>query len=122
MRMMTGTLHADFFRRLNHAVGQTVTAKDAAEDIDEDRFDIGIALKNTEAVFDLLGTGAAAHVEEVDGVAAGVLDTVHGGHGQAGAVDHVADVPAFAQMDIVQGMASEPLLPWDLLRPDRGIR
>jgi hypothetical protein len=36
--------------------------------------------------------GAAAHVEEVGGLAAVVLDGVHGGHGEAGAVDEAADV------------------------------
>ena len=35
---------------------------------------------------------ATADVEEVGGLAAGALDQVHGGHGQAGAVDHAADV------------------------------
>ena len=46
------------------------------------------------------GRGAAADVEEVRGRAAGVLDHVHGGHGEAGAVDDAADLAV--EPDIVE--------------------
>ena len=47
---------------------------------------------DVQRVDDLLGVRAAADVQEVGGLAAVVLDQVHGGHGQAGAVDQAADV------------------------------
>ena len=40
---------------------------------------------------DLVGASPTADVQEVGRLAAGPLDEVHGGHGQAGAVDHAAD-------------------------------
>ena len=45
-----------------------------------------------EGFGDPLDGGSAPDVEEVGGVAAVVLDDVHGGHGEAGAVDQAADV------------------------------
>ena len=47
----------------------------------------------------LLG-GAAADVEEVGGLHAVELDDVHGGHGEAGAVDHAADLAV--ELDVVE--------------------
>ena len=40
---------------------------------------------------DLVGARTTADVQEVGRLAAGTLDEVHGGHRQAGAVDHAAD-------------------------------
>src|SRR5207247_7041745 len=52
---------------------------------------------------DAIGARAATDVQEVGGLTAGVLDHVHGGHGESGAVDDAADVP-------VQRHVVEPVL------------
>ena len=46
--------------------------------------------------------GAAADVEEVGRLAAVELDDVHGRHGEAGAVDHAADVAV--ELDVVEAV------------------
>ena len=56
----------------------------------------------------LLG-GAAADVEEVGGLAAVELDDVHRRHGQAGAVDHAADVAV--ELDVVEVVLRWPRSP-----------
>ena len=60
MRMMTRNLHTDLLGGLDHTIGQAVAPEDAAEDIDEDGLDIGIALEDAEAVFNLFSAGSAA--------------------------------------------------------------
>ena len=47
----------------------------------------------------LLGC-AAAYIKEVGGTAAGVLNDVHGRHGQAGAVHHAGD--GAIELDVVE--------------------
>src|SRR5208337_1513604 len=95
-----GYLHLDLFYCLHHPVGQDVATQDAAEDIDEHPLDAGVPQDDAEAVADHLGGGAAAHVQEVSGFGAGGLDQVHGGHGQASAIHHGADIAAEA--DVVE--------------------
>jgi len=56
------------------------------------RLDLGVLQHDLEGFGHLLGGGAAAHVEEVGGLAAKQLDGVHRRHRQAGAVDQAADV------------------------------
>ena len=53
-------------------------------------------------MLNLLLVGAAAHVQEVGRRATRVLNDVHGGHRQAGAVDHAGDVAV--ELDVVQGV------------------
>src|SRR5581483_3784185 len=77
-------------------------AQDAAKDVDEHGAYVLVAEQDAERVFYLLGVGAAAHVEEVGGASAGVLDDVHGGHRQAGAVYHAAHVAV--ELDVVQAV------------------
>ena len=50
----------------------------------------------------LLGVGAAADVQKIRRHAARILDDVHGGHRQAGAVHHAADVAV--ELDVVQAV------------------
>ena len=95
-----GQLQLQFRGGGDDAGGQHIAAQDAAENIDEDGFHFGIADQNAESVFDLLGGSAAADVEEIGRRAAGELDDVHGGHGQARAVDHAADVAV--ELDVVE--------------------
>src|SRR5207302_990060 len=77
---------------LNHAIGQHIDAQDAAKNVDQQRFYIFVTEQDFEGMANLLGVGSAADIEEVGRRAAGVLDDVHGGHGQACAVDHAGDV------------------------------
>src|SRR2546421_475086 len=82
--------------------GENVAAQDAAKNIDEDGFDFRIAHQNAESVLDLFGGSAAANIEEIRGRAARVFDDVHGGHGEAGAVDHAGH--AAIELDVVEAV------------------
>ena len=77
--------------RLDEAAGDLVAARDAAEDVDQDRPHRGVGEDEAHRRRDLVRAGAATDVQEVGGLAAGPLDEVHRGHRQAGAVDHAAD-------------------------------
>lgn len=48
----------------------------------------------------LLPRGRSADVEEIGGLSAGEVDNVHGGHGEAGAVDEARNVAVKA--DVIQ--------------------
>ncbi len=61
-------LEADFLDRGDHAFGDDVAAHDAAEDVDQDAFDIRVGGDDLERRRDLLLGGAAADVEEVGGL------------------------------------------------------
>ena len=84
----------------NDAGCQAVDAQNAAEDVDEDRLHVLVGKQDLEGVLDLFLRRAAAYVEEVGRAAAGVLDDVHGGHRQAGAIDHAGD--RAVKLDVVQ--------------------
>ena len=62
------------------------------------RLDVLVAQHRLERLRHALGRGAAADVEEVRGLAAGQLDHVERGHGEAGAVDDAADVAVEADV------------------------
>src|SRR5262245_35705185 len=95
-----GALHPDddrqldtqFSHRGNHAFGEHVAPKDAAEDVDENGLNVLVGDQNLERVSNLIGVGASSNVQEVRGLATGDLDDIHGGHGEARAVHHAADV------------------------------
>src|SRR5437899_2414729 len=72
--------------------GDGVAFHDAAEDVDQDRFELRVAQHDLECFGHFLGGGAAADVEEVRRLAAVELDRVHGRHGESRAVDQAADV------------------------------
>ena len=93
-------LEAHFFHRRDHAFGDDVAAHDAAEDVDEDAFDVGVRGDDLEGLGHLFLGGTAADVKEVRRFRAVKLDDVHGGHGKACAVDHAADFTV--QRDVVQ--------------------
>src|SRR5690606_13602418 len=102
-------LQAHFLHRGDDAFSDDVALHDAAEDVDQDAFDLGVGGDDLEGRCDLLLRGAAADVAEVGGFLAVQLDDVHRRHGQTGAVDHAADVA-------VQGDIGEvPLGGLDLL-------
>ncbi len=93
-------LHVEVAGRCHHARGQPVHAQNAAEDVDEDRLHIRVGEQDLKGVLDLLLGCAAAYVEEVGRAAAGVLNDVHGRHGQARAVDHAGD--GAVELDVVE--------------------
>ena len=110
-------LHLDLLQRLHDALGDPVAAVDAGEDVDQDGLDLLVREHEVEGLGDALGRGAAADVEEVRGLAAGMLDHVHGGHGQAGAVDDAADVAVEADIaEAAVGRAVSRGSSWDLSR------
>ena len=78
--------------RLHDALRHPVAAVDAREDVHQDRLDVAVGEHEVEGRGHALGRRAAADVEEVRGLAAGVLDHVHGRHRETRAVDDAADV------------------------------
>jgi hypothetical protein len=82
------------------AISDDIAVHDAAEDIDENAADVWIGQDDLKGGGNLFLRRAAADIEEVRGPAAVVLDDVHGGHGQAGAIDQAGDVPI--KTDVVE--------------------
>src|SRR5208283_947742 len=82
---------AELLPRHQDSAGNVVTARDAAEYVDQDRADVILAEDDPKRAQHLFGVGASAHVQEIGGACAEVLDQVHGGHGKARAVDYAAD-------------------------------
>src|SRR5438105_3638620 len=95
-----GQGQSGFLGGFDHAVGERIHAQDAAKNIDEHGANVLIAEQDLEGVFYLLGAGAAADVEKISGLAAGIFDDVHSSHRQTGAIHHAGDV-AF-ELDVVQ--------------------
>ena len=89
-----------FLRGGDDAGGDDVAVHDAAENVDEDAFDLRIAEDDFEGCGDLLLRRTAADIEEVGGFAAVELDDVHRGHGEAGTVDETGDVAV--ETDVVE--------------------
>ena len=114
MRTTIGTLMLQIAGRGDHAGGQRVAAQNAAEDIDEHGLHVAVGKQDAEGVLDLLGVGAAADIEEVRRAAAGVLDDVHGGHGETRAVHHAGDCAV--ELDVVEAELARLPLRADLLR------
>src|SRR5262249_52603926 len=84
----------------DYAAGQHVHAQDAAEDVNKDGAHVFVAQQNLEGVANRLGISAATDVKKIGRRAAGVLDDVHGGHGQPGAVDQAGNVAV--KLDVIQ--------------------
>src|ERR1041385_768379 len=93
-------LQPDFLDGRYDAFGDDVTAHDPAEDIDQDAFDVRVGGDDLESRRHLLLCSAAPDIEKICRRGAVELDDVHGGHGEAGAVDHATD-GAF-ERDVVQ--------------------
>src|SRR5688572_20076265 len=91
---------ADLLRRRDHALRDHVAAHDAAKDVHQDPFNVGVGEDDLERSGDALLGGAAADIEEVGRRAAIKLDDVHGRHGKAGAVHHAADVAV--ELDVIE--------------------
>ncbi len=82
----------DILRCCNDAAGDDVALHNAAEDVNQNAFHVGIGQDDFEGGGDLVFVGASTDVEEVGRRAAEALDDVHGRHGKACAVDHASDV------------------------------
>ena len=91
-----------------HAARDLVAARDAAEDVDEQRPHAVVGGDDVERGGDALGAGAAADVAEVGGRAAGGADHVERAHDQAGAVAQHADVAVEREVGDA-GLARRPL-------------
>ena len=91
-RITMGTVDLELPRGGHDAVGHVVGSRDAAENIEEDRFDVGIAGDDLERGNHFLGIRAAADVEEVGRISPVELDQIHRGHGESRAVHHAADI------------------------------
>src|SRR5690606_15111438 len=85
-------LETDFLHGSNDTLGDDIALHDAAEDVDEDALDLRVRRDDLEGRSDLLLAGAAADVTEVRRLLAVELDDIHRRHGEAGAVDHAADI------------------------------
>ncbi len=96
-------LDADLLGRFDNPGGDDVTLHDAAENVDQDSFDLVVGEDDLEGFRDTFDGGAAPDIEEVGRLTAVVLDDVHGCHGQAGTIDHAADIA-------VQGDVGEVVL------------
>ena len=93
-------MQVHFARRGNHAFGDDVAAHDPTENVDQDAFNVGIPEDDLERRRDAFLGGAAADIEEVGRRRAVELDDVHGGHGEARAVHHAADLAV--ELDVVE--------------------
>src|SRR5690606_18955183 len=84
----------------DHAFGDHIATHDAAEDVHQDGFHVGILQHDLEGFRHLLCRGTATDVQEVGRLAAEQLDGVHGGHRQASTVHEATDVAV--QLDVGQ--------------------
>ena len=87
-----GLVDPHLVERLEDPARDLVAARDAAEDVEEDRLHLGIARDDLQRVHDALRVAAAAQVAEVRRPAARVRDHVQRGHDQAGAVAEDPDL------------------------------
>jgi hypothetical protein len=90
--------------RRHHAGGQRVAAQDAAEDVDQHRLDVGRRAGCGRRCASARRWRRRPRPGSWPGCRR-VLDDVHGGHGQAGAVHHAAH--GAVQLDVVQAVACE---------------
>ena len=91
IRTTIGTSRVSGPAGLDDPASDLVAARDAAEDVDEDRPDVRVVEDDPERGGHAIRLGAAADVEEVRRLATGKLDKVHRRHRQARPVDHAPD-------------------------------
>src|SRR5208283_3307707 len=95
-----GDFEADFAGGFYQGLGDDVALGDAAEDVHQNPLHGRFRENDAEGFDGALGGDGAADVQEIGGLGAVEFDEVHGGHGQAGAVDEAADVAV--QGDVIQ--------------------
>ena len=84
----------------NDGLGELVASEDSTEDVHEDGFHFGVVVKELEGLGELVTLGAAADVQEVSWFSTILLNNIHGGHGESGAVDKAADISS--DVDVVE--------------------
>ena len=87
---------------IDDPMGDDVAVHDAAENIDQDAFDVLVAEDDSKGCGDLFLAGSASHIEEIGRLAARILDDVHRRHGQPRAVDQAGDIAI--KSDIVEAV------------------
>ena len=90
----------DLVERLDQPVRDLVAARDAAEDVEQHGLDLLVGEDDLDRAGDRLGLRAAAGVEEVRRLAAGLGDDVERRHHEPGAVAEDADVAV--ELDVGQ--------------------
>ena len=95
-----GFAQADVGSSVDDARRDDVAPHDAAKNIHKDRLDLVVRVQNFERFRDLLFGRTATDVKKVGRIAVVQLDDVHGGHGQARAVDEAPNVTIKA--DVVE--------------------
>jgi hypothetical protein len=69
-----------------------ITFHDAAKNVDENSFDLGMLAKDFEGRLDLSSCSTAAHIKEVCRFTAFKLYNIHRSHGEASPVYHAANI------------------------------
>ena len=92
MRTTSGTFNCSRPRRSDHTLGDHVAAHDAAENVDQNGFQVRVAKHQLERLGHFLRRRAAADVQKIGRLAVEQLDRVHRRHRKTGAVYQTADV------------------------------
>ena len=99
-----GSAQAHVVDNVDQTLGDSVTANNTTEDVNEDSGDLGVAGDELESALDGSGGSTTTDIQEVSGATAVQLDDVHGSHGKTGTVDQAANVTV--QLDEVQAVLS----------------
>src|SRR5437899_10479952 len=84
-------MEVSLFYRSDDAGRNDVALHDAAENVDENSFNVGIAENDFKRGRYLFLACVTAHIEEVGRTSAVMLNDVHGRHGQPSAIDEASD-------------------------------
>src|SRR5438552_3242413 len=101
----------DLPHRLHHALRHPVAAVDAGEHVHEDRVHLAVGEDQPKGGGDAVGARSPPDVEEVGRLAPRVLDHVHRGHREPGAVDDAADIAVKEAVSATGATASLLLVP-----------
>ena len=85
-------MQADCARRADDALRNHVAAHDTTENIDQHTVHVWVREDDLKGLGHALAGGTAADIEKIGRLAAVQLDEIHRRHGEAGAIDHAADI------------------------------
>ena len=102
-------LQLNWFASVDNSIGDGSTVDNSTKHIDKDRLDLVVLGDDTECFLDLMFLNTASNIQEVCGFSPVQLDDVHGGHGEAGAVDQAANVAV--QLNVVEAVLGGLHLP-----------
>src|SRR5690606_25245691 len=88
------------FQGSHNTLRHFITADDAAEDVEEHSFNVGIRKDDAQGSGHALCGRVATDIQEVSRLTTVELNDVHGGHGQPSAVHHTANFAI--QLDVAQ--------------------